>query len=133
MANHRKDGKPAKHKGGRPPKQVEMMLDKRLQKAYQQITKHTKREGADAVLREFWKIAMDEDHPKQYDALKWISERYFGKEPRAVLVEHKHEHKADFNIQEVIANAYQPKTIDITHVEDGETSNKSDLSSDSGQ
>ena len=134
MGRQRKDGKPTIHRGGRPKKEKQMELERRLQQSYQQITKHTKREGADAVLRGFWKIAMDDKHPKQYDALKWISERYYGKEPKAVLVQHEHNHRADFNIQEAIANAYQPKTIEIKHEEiDGSTNNKSDLSADTSE
>ena len=133
MANTRKDGLPAKHKGGRPTKSEELGLPSRLQAAYKFVSKNKVREGADEVLQLMWKTARDKDHPKQFDALKWLTERYYGKEPKAIVVQHNHEHKSDFNIQAAIAQAFAPKTIEIEHETIEHPEDQSDLQTDTGE
>ena len=115
MANKRKDGLPSKRSTGRKSKAQELGLSARMADAYRFISKNKVKEGATAVIEHMWKIALDKDHAKQFEALKWITDRYYGKEPQALVVEHNHNHKA-VDLQKLITDAFKPADtiIDIT-------------------
>lgn len=87
MARPRKDGLPSNHKGGRKTKAEEMGLEKRLNDAFKAVSRGKHKEGATEVLKGIWLIAADSGHPKQFEALKWITDRYYGKEPKAIIKE----------------------------------------------
>lgn len=83
------------HRGGRPTKAEEMGLEKRMNDAFKAVTKNKDHDGATQVIQEMFKIAMSEDHAKKFDALKWLTDRYFGKEPKAIIQEIDIKHELD--------------------------------------
>ena len=73
---------------GRKTKAEEMGLEARLNKVFEAFTEgYTDVDGADVVLVKLRDIAMDTSHAKHFDALKWFTDRYFGKEPKALIVD----------------------------------------------
>lgn len=103
------------HKGGRPTKAEQMGLEKRMNKAFQAVTKGEAAYGATRVIEEMFKIAFEEDNPKRFDALKWLTDRYFGKEPKPIHQEINVSENLGIEIKDYLKNAY------------GETNNKSDI------
>ena len=84
MANKRKDGKPANHSGGRRTKAEEMGLGKHLNESFKALADAKNIEGidgAEGILHMMW----DKAHSGDIKAIQWIAERYFGKEPKAII------------------------------------------------
>ena len=106
MAGYRNDGKPVKHKGGRPTKAEEMGLDKKMAKAFKNVTNGRPGYGSTKVIEEMWKIALDNDNAKRFEALKWITDRYYGKEPKAIIQETKITTN-EFSPEEILKQAYE--------------------------
>ena len=97
-----------KHKGGRPSKAEQMGLAKRLEKAFQNVTNNkTEGYGATKVIEEMFKIALDEDNPKRFEALKWVTDRYYGKEPKAIIQETTHHGDVGIKIAEILKDSYE--------------------------
>ena len=91
---------------GRKTKAEEMGLEARLNKVFEAFTEgYTDVDGADVVLVKLRDIAMDTSHAKHFDALKWFTDRYFGKEPKALIVDSEVTHKG-LDVTEILKNAY---------------------------
>ncbi len=111
MANRRLDGTEAEHKGGRPSKAETMGLERRLREAFDAVTGNKgEYEGATEVLKLMWSKALDKDDSKQFDAIKWITDRYYGKEPKQIIIDGEIEHDAAESLQNFINQAINDKT-----------------------
>ncbi len=91
------------HKGGAPTKAERMGLDKRMAEAFAKVSRNKDAEGATKVIEEMWKIALNDDpkNIKRFDALKWITDRYYGKEPKALIIDAEVEHKG-VNVKDLL-------------------------------
>lgn len=102
------------HKGGRPSKAEAMGLDKKMAKAFNALSKgNTSKDGSVEVLKQIFSIAMDPEHPKQVEMLKWVSERYFGKEPKAIHQEITLEGGLDYgNVKDIFGGVFEDEQDD---------------------
>ena len=98
------------HKGGRRSKAEELGLNKRMAQAFKKVSKGEDADGATRVIEELWKIGLNVDHAKQFDALKWITDRYYGKEPKQIIVEGDIEHNGAESLQNFIKQALNGNT-----------------------
>ena len=149
MSKLKKDGTPdlrANNVGspnsGRPSKAKQMRLLERLEETYHETAialfkgqvkaeDIVKMEGADAVISQMWEIALDVNHANQFAALKWITDRYFGKEPKAILSEElAHDGEAITNIQKLLRDTID---YDGINAKPRPTEDKSDFPSDTEQ
>lgn len=113
-----KDGRKVEHKGGRPTKAKQMGLPDKFEKAFKKVSAgKSSAHGAQVVIDEMVRIALDPNHSKQYDALKWVTDRYFGKEPKAIIQETNVEIGASANLKELL-QYNETKTIDLDYEED---------------
>ena len=94
------------HKGGRPTKAEEMGLEKNMNEAFKALS--TKRDitgidGAEGILHLMWDKAADGD----IKAIQWLAERYYGKEPKAIIQEVNHNHGINRGTIKEVFNAFR--------------------------
>lgn len=77
-----------------------MGLEKSLNNAFHAFLKNKDVEGSDEVVKYMVKTMYDDKNPKQYEAGKLLFERYFGKEPKAIIVDSEVNHSVE-NIQDL--------------------------------
>lgn len=114
----KKDGTPDKRannggnkNAGRKTKAEEMGLEKRLNRVFQELTDDRDDvDGADVVLVKLRDIALDPGHSKHFEALKWFTDRYFGKEPKALIVDQEVNHNGvGVDVAAILKGAYGNK------------------------
>lgn len=99
---------------GRKSKAEELGLKTRLHNTFMKVKGRANfaagpgTDEADAVLRGLWRIALDDEHPKQLEVLLYLDKRFFGKEPKAIIaeVDHTGQVETSVKIADIIKEAY---------------------------
>ena len=124
MEKRRKDGeidqrqfnKGVKGKAGAKSKAEQMRLLERLNKTYHKSAKRFALgsteailDAPDAVLKAWWDIILDPNTKVEHKmkALEVVGNRFFGKEPRAVLTEEATHGTEEFDPKEIFGNTFE--------------------------